>query len=48
MLDVTAPTRVLVTGSSDGIGAEIADQLAARGMSVVRHARNAERVARCR
>lgn len=48
MRDVAAPAQALVTGSSDGIGAEIADELAARGMHVVRHARNEERAARCR
>ncbi|OBI19854.1 SDR family NAD(P)-dependent oxidoreductase [Mycobacterium sp. E2497] len=37
--------RALVTGSSSGIGAGIATALAAEGVSVVIHGRNAERVA---
>ena len=40
--------RALVTGSSDGIGAAIADELTRRGMQVVRHARNERRAAQCR
>ncbi|MEV5966303.1 SDR family NAD(P)-dependent oxidoreductase [Kribbella sp. NPDC051952] len=36
-------SRVLVTGSNDGIGAEIARVLTAQGHEVIRHARNAER-----
>lgn len=42
------PPRILVTGSSDGIGAAIADALVTRGMDVVRHARNARRAEQCR
>jgi 3-oxoacyl-[acyl-carrier protein] reductase len=41
-LDLTGK-RVLVTGSSAGIGTGIAELLAAEGMSVVVHGRNAER-----
>lgn len=36
-------SRILVTGSNDGIGAEIARVLSAQGHEVIRHARNAER-----
>ncbi len=36
-------SRVLVTGSNDGIGAGIADILSANGHHVVRHARGADR-----
>lgn len=36
-------SRILVTGSNDGIGAEIARILTAQGHDVIRHARNAER-----
>jgi NAD(P)-dependent dehydrogenase (short-subunit alcohol dehydrogenase family) len=42
------PARILVTGSSDGIGAAIADALVTRGMDVVRHARNERRAEQCR
>ena len=35
--------RALVTGSSAGIGVGIAEMLAAEGVSVVVHGRNAER-----
>jgi NAD(P)-dependent dehydrogenase (short-subunit alcohol dehydrogenase family) len=38
-------TRILVTGSNDGIGAEIAAELSRQGHDVIRHARNAERAA---
>jgi NAD(P)-dependent dehydrogenase (short-subunit alcohol dehydrogenase family) len=38
----------LVTGSTDGIGARIAAELAGRGHRVVRHARDDARAARCR
>ncbi|GEA87904.1 SDR family NAD(P)-dependent oxidoreductase [Cellulomonas cellasea] len=38
-------SRILVTGSSDGIGLETARQLLAAGHDVVGHARNAERAA---
>lgn len=50
MSDAAAPmpARILVTGSSDGIGAAIADALVTRGMDVVRHARNVERAEQCR
>jgi NAD(P)-dependent dehydrogenase (short-subunit alcohol dehydrogenase family) len=41
-------SRMLVTGSTDGIGARIADLLAKQGHEVVRHARNDERAAACR
>ncbi|MGW4466714.1 SDR family oxidoreductase [Micromonospora sp. NPDC004704] len=41
-------SRVLVTGSTAGIGAEIAAELARRGHRVVRHARNHEGAARVR
>ena len=34
---------VLVTGATDGIGEEIARQLAARGAGVIVHGRDAER-----
>lgn len=40
--------RTLVTGSSDGIGAEIARVLAGRGHEVVRHARDEAKAARLR
>jgi NAD(P)-dependent dehydrogenase (short-subunit alcohol dehydrogenase family) len=36
-------SRILVTGSNDGIGAEIARVLTTQGHDVIRHARNAER-----
>ncbi|WP_329001986.1 SDR family NAD(P)-dependent oxidoreductase [Kribbella sp. NBC_00709] len=36
-------SRILVTGSNDGIGAEIARVLTAQGHDVIRHARSAER-----
>lgn len=36
-------SRILVTGSNDGIGAEIARVLTGQGHEVIRHARNAER-----
>jgi 3-oxoacyl-[acyl-carrier protein] reductase len=38
-----AGKRALVTGSSSGIGSEIARMLAAEGIGVVAHGRNAER-----
>jgi 3-oxoacyl-[acyl-carrier protein] reductase len=38
-----AGKRALVTGSSSGIGSEIARKLAAEGIGVVVHGRNAER-----
>lgn len=38
-----AGKRALVTGSSSGIGSEIARMLAAEGIGVVVHGRNAER-----
>ncbi|WP_258724565.1 SDR family NAD(P)-dependent oxidoreductase [Cellulomonas sp. NS3] len=41
-------SRILVTGSSDGIGLETARQLLAAGHDVVGHARNAERAAELR
>jgi NAD(P)-dependent dehydrogenase (short-subunit alcohol dehydrogenase family) len=41
-------SRVFVTGSTDGIGAGIADRLAAEGHEVVRHARDERRAAQCR
>jgi NAD(P)-dependent dehydrogenase (short-subunit alcohol dehydrogenase family) len=41
-------SRMLVTGSTDGIGARIADLLGKQGHEVLRHARNAERAAECR
>jgi NAD(P)-dependent dehydrogenase (short-subunit alcohol dehydrogenase family) len=37
-------SRILVTGSNDGIGAEIAQILIADGHDVIRHARSVERV----
>lgn len=40
--------RILVTGSSDGIGAEIARVLEGRGHDVVRHARDEAKAARLR
>lgn len=45
MAETTAyvPMRALVTGSSDGIGSMIADELVARGAEVVRHARSEAR-----
>lgn len=42
------PRRILVTGSSDGIGAGIAAALEADGNDVVRHARSEARAARLR
>lgn len=39
---------VLVTGSSDGIGAQVAHLVAQQGHQVVMHARNDERAERCR
>lgn len=39
---------VLVTGSTDGIGAKIAEVLAGQGHRVVRHARDEARAAQCR
>jgi NAD(P)-dependent dehydrogenase (short-subunit alcohol dehydrogenase family) len=39
---------VLVTGSTDGIGAKIAEVLAGQGHRVVRHARDETRAAQCR
>lgn len=47
----TAPTarrRMLVTGSTEGIGAGVAAALEAAGVEVVRHARNEERATRLR
>jgi NAD(P)-dependent dehydrogenase (short-subunit alcohol dehydrogenase family) len=41
-------TTVLVTGSSDGIGAGIARQVADQGLRVVLHARNEARAEQCR
>lgn len=41
-------SRILVTGSSDGIGLETARQLLAAGHDVVGHARSAERAAQLR
>jgi NAD(P)-dependent dehydrogenase (short-subunit alcohol dehydrogenase family) len=41
-------SRMLVTGSTDGIGARIADLLAKQGHEVVRHARDDDRAAACR
>jgi NAD(P)-dependent dehydrogenase (short-subunit alcohol dehydrogenase family) len=41
-------SNVLVTGSSDGIGATVAHVLAEQGHRVVLHARNDERAERCR
>lgn len=38
-----AGKRALITGSSSGIGSEIARMLAAEGIGVVVHGRNAER-----
>src|SRR5678815_431703 len=38
-----AERRVLVTGATDGIGEEIARQLAARGVSVIVHGRTREK-----
>jgi NAD(P)-dependent dehydrogenase (short-subunit alcohol dehydrogenase family) len=35
--------RILITGSSDGLGSAVAQRLISRGHSVVLHARNAER-----
>lgn len=41
----TSPTmaRILITGSSDGLGSMVAQKLISRGHSVVLHARNAQR-----
>jgi NAD(P)-dependent dehydrogenase (short-subunit alcohol dehydrogenase family) len=39
---------ILITGSTDGIGAQIGRELAERGHRVIRHARNAVRAERCR
>ncbi|GIF53824.1 short-chain dehydrogenase [Asanoa ferruginea] len=41
-------SRAFVTGSSDGIGARIADRLADHGFDVVRHARDERRAGQCR
>ena len=41
-------SRILVTGSNDGIGAEIARVLVAQGHEVIHHARSEERAARFR
>lgn len=41
-------STVLVTGSSDGIGAKVAHLVAEQGHRVVLHARNNERAERCR
>jgi len=41
-------SRVFVTGSTDGIGARIADRLAGQGHDVVRHARDERRAEQCR
>jgi NAD(P)-dependent dehydrogenase (short-subunit alcohol dehydrogenase family) len=41
-------STVLVTGSSDGIGAKVADLLAEQGHHVVLHARNDARAQHCR
>jgi NAD(P)-dependent dehydrogenase (short-subunit alcohol dehydrogenase family) len=41
-------STVLVTGSSDGIGAKVAHLVAEQGHRVVLHARNDERAERCR
>lgn len=38
-------SRILVTGSTDGIGARIAELLGKQGHQVLRHARNGERAA---
>jgi NAD(P)-dependent dehydrogenase (short-subunit alcohol dehydrogenase family) len=43
-----AVSLVLVTGSSDGIGAQIAEVVARQGHRVILHARNEERAERCR
>ena len=37
--------RILITGSSDGLGSMVANRLVARGHSVVLHARNPQRAA---
>ena len=35
--------RILITGSSDGLGSIVAQRLVAKGHSVILHARNAQR-----
>lgn len=47
LVGVSGSRRALVTGSSDGIGAAVADALAAAGYEVVRHARSRRRADAC-